>query len=201
MSSNPAPYQLPAPVLLASRKHHAYGIGLGSGISWNHDGSLLASASQDHSVIIMNSAGELIKKLDGKHAPWGYSHFCCFSPAPSEFLLCGDVDNTQILGRVNWRGDSGWNGSVQYWMTESDGVNIIDGTTLNNLQTIDQKYRDVEVSLGYDLPSGLSLGASFRDFDYDDGAIRQLSGQPVESIGDRIDYDGQIFTVRAGLKF
>ncbi len=100
-----------------------------------------------------------------------------------------DTDNTQFgcHARYAW---SNFTANLRWASVESDGDNLalgdVDGL-LNNA-VIDQDYQDIELGLTYSFDSGMYLGASFRDFDYDDG-------------NDLLDYEGDIFTVRAGLTF
>ena len=51
-----------------------------------------------------------------------------------------------------------------------------------------QEYADIEGGLTYSFPSNYYLGARVRSFDYDD-------------YNDLLDYDGEILSVIAGLRF
>ena len=101
-----------------------------------------------------------------------------------------DNDNTQWSARVNVDCTERWSGYVQYWMTESDGDDLLIGdvTGLLNNEMIGQEYRDIGLGVTYNFPTGVFVGAGFRDLDYDD-------------LNDLLDYDGQIFTIRGGTTF
>ncbi len=114
--------------------------------------------------------------------------FGAVAPGSSDFLN----DNSQILGRLDYRRDA-WHCYVMASSIEADGFNnVIDLTlptpsVLNNL-VIMQEYMDSEVGVSYTFESGLRVGGAYRHFDYDD-------------VNDLLDYDGNHVVVRAGLRF
>ena len=116
--------------------------------------------------------------------------FGAAAPGTSVF----DSENTQVQGRVDFRISQRWRGFARAWSVESDGENVVFDATdpaavsLLNLEPIDQQMSDVEAGADYTLPSGVWLGVSLRSFDYDDQ-------------NDRLDYDGEIVSLRAGLRF
>ena len=71
---------------------------------------------------------------------------------------------------------------------DSDGDNDIVGPTFTNAILIDQASYDAEGGVTYAFLSGLYVGGRIRFFEYDDG-------------NDGLDYDGEIFSIVAGLDF
>ncbi len=101
------------------------------------------------------------------------------------------TDNTQWNAQIDWR----WPGErvstyLRWWQAEADGNNSLTGENLGlvNDTLVDQEFHDAELGFSYSFPSGLYVGAGLRDFDYDDG-------------NDRLDYDGSMWTMRAGFRF
>jgi hypothetical protein len=103
-----------------------------------------------------------------------------------------DADLTSLMAQFNFKLTDAWTGFARYMMSESDGDNIFigDGATgLLSSGLVNQDYNDWEAGLTYKLPSGLRIGGSVRGFDYED------TDNPL------LDYDGLIFTARAGIAF
>ena len=73
-------------------------------------------------------------------------------------------------------------------VNDSDGNDGLAGPTYTNDIVIAQDFSDVEAGVTYTFPSRLYLGGRYRLFDYDD-------------VNDRLDYDGAIFSLVAGLNF
>ena len=103
--------------------------------------------------------------------------------------------NEQFRGRVQYRWGGAWRAYVQYWFTRSDGDNDVLGQTVNSFLPIDQEFDNAELGVFYTFDSGVYVGATVWDFDYQD---RGEDGTPLESA---LDYDGQIYTLRGGLTF
>lgn len=101
-----------------------------------------------------------------------------------------DNENTQLLAHVNIRSPGPWSGFVRYVMTESDGTDSLIGDINGPVASvpIDQEFHDIEGGATYTFNSGVFIGASIRDFDYDD-------------INNLLDYNGTIFTIRGGTTF
>jgi hypothetical protein len=99
-------------------------------------------------------------------------------------------DNTSGQVQINFRSKSPWSGFVRYWMTESEGNDIVLGDVVGviNDEVIAQDYEDGEIGVRYTFQGGLFVGAAFRSFDYDDR-------------NDLLDYEGEILTINAGMTF
>jgi hypothetical protein len=111
-----------------------------------------------------------------------------------------DNTNKEAMFRVNLRWSEPWRLYLQYWLTDSDGTNPLIDSSGANLDClpggagavcaplIGQEYADAEIGLRYTFDSGIYVGGSYRDFDYDD-------------VNALVDYDGTIFTLLAGVTF
>ena len=99
-----------------------------------------------------------------------------------------DNTNTEFSGQVNYRWAGRWKAYVRARINESDGNNDLVGSTYTNRLVILQDYSDFEGGLTYTFPKDYYVGAGFRTFDYDDH-------------NDALDYDGDILSVIAGLRF
>jgi hypothetical protein len=99
-----------------------------------------------------------------------------------------DNDNTEWSGQVNLSWASAWRAYFRFQVNESDGKSSITGSTFSNTLVILQDYSDVEGGLTYSFAGNLYVGARLRSFDYDDQ-------------NDGLDYDGEIFSIVAGLHF
>jgi hypothetical protein len=97
-------------------------------------------------------------------------------------------DSTEWAGHVNFNWAEQWRSFLRVRVNDSSGANDLAGPTFVNGLIIDQDFSDVEVGLTYTFGNGLYLGGRYRIFDYDD-------------FNDRMDYDGDIFTLLAGLSF
>ena len=73
-------------------------------------------------------------------------------------------------------------------INDANGHNRITGTTFSNNIDIMQDFSDIEVGLTYTFDNGVYVGGRIRMFDYDD-------------VNDRMDYDGDIVSLTAGLSF
>jgi hypothetical protein len=114
--------------------------------------------------------------------------FGAVAPGLSQFLN----DNDQLHGRFDYRRGP-WRFHLMASIVEADGFNnIIDLTamtpSLANSVPIVQSYDNAEVGLDYVLPSGIWVGGTYRDFDYDD-------------VNNRLDYSGSHVVLRAGMTF
>jgi len=103
-------------------------------------------------------------------------------------------DNTELSARVDFGLGSRTDAYVRFSDIESDGDNTINDLTVptapvlvGNLRII-QDFQDIEAGFNYRLDSGLYVGFSYRDFDYDD-------------LNDLLDYDSGQAIVRVGLEF
>jgi hypothetical protein len=99
-------------------------------------------------------------------------------------------ENTSNLwsGQVNFSWARAWRGFVRFRYNDSAGNNDIVGTTYMNNLVINQDYSDVEAGVTYAFKSGLYIGGRYRVFSYDD-------------FNNRLDYDGNVLTLVAGLGF
>ncbi|HXI01978.1 MAG TPA: hypothetical protein VNI57_02270 [Candidatus Saccharimonadales bacterium] len=101
-----------------------------------------------------------------------------------------DADNDEGFLQVNYKFTRAWDSFVKVMLTRSDGNNTFIGNASGTIDdfVIDQNYQDVEGGVVYHFASGLFVGGSFRDFKYNDR-------------NSLIDYQGQIFLLRAGTTF
>ncbi len=101
-----------------------------------------------------------------------------------------DNENTQFFGQLDFRWGGPWEAYARYWGVESEGNNLVLGSVsgLVNDETIAQDFTHAEAGLVYRFGSGVYVGGSLADFDYDDA-------------NDRLDYDGRILTLRFGTTF
>jgi hypothetical protein len=114
-----------------------------------------------------------------------------------------DVESSQLAAHINYSWAPEWKVHLRYLTTESEGNNVLLGSSsgLVNDEQIEQDYDDTEVGVTYRFESGLWVGVALRDFDYDDGG-RRLDGMgTVLFRNNGLDYDGEIFTIKAGLSF
>jgi hypothetical protein len=97
-------------------------------------------------------------------------------------------DSTEWAGHVNYDLAEQWRGFVRIRVNDSSGANGLTGQIYTTGLIIDQDFSDVEAGLTYTFPRGLYLGGRYRIFDYND-------------YDNRLDYDGDIFTLVAGFSF
>ena len=99
-------------------------------------------------------------------------------------------DNTSTLwtAGINVKWGEPWQAFLRIRVNESDGSNDLAGPTFTNRFVLLQDYSDVEAGVTYAFDNGLYFGGRLRTFDYDDA-------------NDRMDYDGEIVSVLAGLRF
>jgi hypothetical protein len=97
-------------------------------------------------------------------------------------------NNTEFAGGVNFSWATRWKAFVRAQFNESDGDSAITGATYSSSLAILQDYADMEGGLTHTFPNDYYVGARLRTFDYDDH-------------NDALDYDGDIFSIVAGLRF
>jgi hypothetical protein len=114
-----------------------------------------------------------------------------------------DVDSDQFAAYINYSWAPEWKVHLRYLTTESEGNNVLFGSVngLVNDEQIEQEYEDATIGVTYTFETGLWVGVDLREFDYDDGGRRVDSAGSVLFRNNGLDYDGQIFTIRAGLAF
>jgi len=93
-----------------------------------------------------------------------------------------------LAGQINFSWSTPWRAFLIARINDAEGDNSILGPTLTNQLIIDQDFYDAEFGLTYTFRSSVYVGGRFRVFDYDDA-------------NDRMDYDGEIFSIVAGLTF
>jgi len=98
------------------------------------------------------------------------------------------IDSTEWAGHVNLNWAKQWKGFLRLRVNDASGANDLAGTLYTNSLMIGQDFSDLEAGVTYTFPRGLYLGGRYRIFDYDD-------------LNDRMDYDGDIFTLIAGFSF
>jgi hypothetical protein len=96
--------------------------------------------------------------------------------------------STEFAGRVNIRWDDTWRLFFRARINDADGQNRFSGVTYSKTIALVQDFSDVEVGLTYAFDNGMYVGGRYRMFDYDD-------------VNDRMDYDGEILSLVAGLEF
>lgn len=99
-----------------------------------------------------------------------------------------DNESTEWAGRIDWAWSEPWESFLSFRRSDSDGGDDFLGPSFTQMYVINQDYSDAEVGVTRNLRSGLYVGARFRTFDYDDQ-------------NDRLDYDGEMLTLLAGLEF
>lgn len=99
-------------------------------------------------------------------------------------------DYTRWSARLNARIDEHWSAWIRFATNESDGNDLLLGNVSGVVSNavLDQDFTDGELGVRHTFDSGMWLGASFRSFDYDE-------------FNDLLDYDGEIFSILAGINF
>ncbi|MDH3785597.1 MAG: hypothetical protein OEV00_09765, partial [Acidobacteriota bacterium] len=99
-----------------------------------------------------------------------------------------DSQSTELAAQVNINWSDQWKLFFRTSMNDASGHNRIAGVTFSNNIDIMQDYSDFEVGLTHTFDNGVYVGGRLRMFDYND-------------VNDRMDYDGDIFALTAGLRF
>ena len=99
-----------------------------------------------------------------------------------------DNDNTEWSAQVNFNWAPAWRAYIRTQANESDGKSAITGSTFSNTLFILQNYSDIEGGLTYSFARNVYVGARLRVFEYNDR-------------NNALDYDGEIFSIVAGLDF
>lgn len=99
-----------------------------------------------------------------------------------------DNTSTEWATGLNVSWGKPWRAHVRLRINESDGRNDVLGPTFTNRLLLLQDYADLEAGVTYAFENGLYVGGRLRAFDYDD-------------VNDRMDYEGEIVSLLAGMRF
>jgi hypothetical protein len=95
--------------------------------------------------------------------------------------------STELAAQINAKWHDTWSTFLRARINSADGSNRLEGMTFSSNIALVQDYSDVEAGLTYSFKKGVYVGARVRMFEYND-------------INDRLDYDGDIIALVAGMK-